>query len=85
MKRTLISALVVGCVGLASFAAAAGTVVVNGSTTVLPAMQKISETFMAKHKDIQVSLSGGGSGHGIKALMDKTTDVAMARRDMKPA
>lgn len=40
MKRTLISALVAGCVGLASFAAAAGTVVVNGSTTVLPAMQK---------------------------------------------
>lgn len=34
MKRTLISALVAGCVGLASFAAAAGTVVVNGSTTV---------------------------------------------------
>ena len=85
MKRTLISALVAGCVGLASFAAAAGTVGVNGSTTVLPAMQKISETFMAKHKDIQVSLSGGGSGHGIKALMDKTTDVAMASRDMKPA
>lgn len=85
MKRTLISALVAGCVGLASFAAAAGTVVVNGSTTVLPAMQKISETFMAKHKDIQVSLSGGGSGHGIKSLMDKTTDVAMASRDMKPA
>ena len=85
MKRTLISVLVAGCVGLASFAAAAGTVVVNGSTTVLPAMQKISETFMAKHKDIQVSLSGGGSGHGIKSLMDKTTDVAMASRDMKPA
>ena len=85
MKRTLISALVAGCVGLVSFAAAAGTVVVNGSTTVLPAMQKISEDFMAKHKDIQVSLSGGGSGHGIKALMDKTTDVAMASRDMKPA
>ena len=85
MKRTLISALVAGCVGLASFAAAAGTVVVNGSTTVLPAMQKITEDFMAKHKDIQVSLSGGGSGHGIKALIDKTTDVAMASRDIKPA
>ena len=85
MKRTLISALVAGCVGLASMAASAGTVVVNGSTTVLPAMQKISETFMAKHKDIQVSISGGGSGHGIKALIEKTTDVAMASRDIKPA
>lgn len=84
MKRTLISVLLASAVGLASVAASAGTVVVNGSTTVLPAMQKISENFM-KNSDIKVSISGGGSGHGIKALMDKTTDVAMSSRDIKPA
>lgn len=85
MKRTLISVLLASAVGLASVAASAGTVVVNGSTTVLPAMQKISENFMKKHSDIKVSISGGGSGHGIKALMDKTTDVAMSSRDIKLA
>ena len=84
MKRTLISMLVATSIGLASIAAQAGTVVVNGSTTVLPAMQKISETFMKKNPDIQVSISGGGSGNGIKALIEKTTDVAMASRDIKP-
>ena len=85
MKRSMISLLVASVVGLASMAATAGTVVVNGSTTVLPAMQKISENFMKANSSIQVSISGGGSGHGIKALMEKTTDIAMASRDMKPA
>lgn len=85
MKRTMVSVLVASVMGLASLAASAGNVVVNGSTTVLPAMQKITENFMKANPSIQVSLSGGGSGHGIKALMENTTDVAMASRDMKSA
>lgn len=32
--------------------ACAGTVTVNGSTTVLPAMQQVAEAFMAAHKDL---------------------------------
>ena len=61
----------------------AGTVTVNGSTTVLPAMQQVAEAFMAAHKDVTVTISGTGSGNGIKALRDKMTDVAMTSRDMK--
>ena len=49
---------------------AAGTVNLNGSTTVLPVMQQVSEAFMQKN-------------HGIKALRDKMTDVAMSSRDLK--
>lgn len=64
-------------------AATAGTVTVNGSTTVLPAMQQVAESFMAAHRDVTVTISGTGSGNGIKALRDKMTDVAMASRDMK--
>lgn len=63
--------------------ACAGTVTVNGSTTVLPAMQQVAEAFMAAHKDVTVTISGTGSGNGIKALRDKMTDVAMTSRDMK--
>lgn len=85
MKHTIVSLLLASAIGCASFVANAGNVVVNGSTTVLPAMQKISENFMKANPSVQVSISGGGSGHGIKALMEKTTDVAMASRDMKPA
>lgn len=68
---------------VASSAAFAGEVVINGSTTVLPIMQKVTEAFAKDNPDISVTLSGGGSGNGIKALVDKLTDVAMSSRDIK--
>lgn len=66
------------------FAVAAETVVIKGSTTVLPIAQAAAEAFMKKRPDINISLSGGGSGDGIKALIDKSTDIANSSRDMKP-
>jgi len=58
--------------------------VIKGSTTVLPIAQAAAEAFMKKRPDINISLSGGGSGDGIKALIDKSTDIANSSRDMKP-
>ncbi|MDO5537308.1 MAG: phosphate ABC transporter substrate-binding protein [Desulfovibrionaceae bacterium] len=63
--------------------AMAGQLVINGSTTVLPVMQKAGEAFMASHPDIQLSISGGGSGNGIKALIEGQCAVAMSSREMK--
>jgi phosphate transport system substrate-binding protein len=65
-------------------AVAAGTLVIKGSTTVLPVAQAASEEFMKKYPDVNISLSGGGSGDGIKGLIDKSTDIANSSRDMKP-
>lgn len=70
---------------IASTSAYAGNVVVNGSTTVLPIVQKALDVFPKAHQDITISLSGGGSGNGIKALVDGLTNVAMSSRDIKPA
>lgn len=64
-------------------AQAAESVTINGSTTVLPIIQKASEHFMASYPDISIVLSGGGSGTGIKSLLDGITDVAMSSRDVK--
>lgn len=61
---------------------ASSKVTVKGSTTVLPITQKAAEDFYDKHK-IGVSISGSGSGNGIKALLDGSTDIAMASREMK--
>ena len=61
----------------------AGSLQVKGSTTVLPIAQKCAEAFMKVNPDIAVSISGGGSGNGIKALIDGTTDVADASRFIK--
>ena len=72
---------------LAGFAAAAAvhaeTVTVNGSTTVLPAMQLTAEGFMKANPNITVTISGTGSGNGIKALRDGMTDVAIADHNIK--
>ena len=61
----------------------AGQLVIKGSTTVLPIAQKTVEAFMKENPDIKISLSGGGSSNGIKALIDGTTDVANASRFIK--
>ena len=62
---------------------AGSSIVIKGSTTVLPVAQGTLEAFMKKHPDVQISLSGGGSGEGIKALIDKTTDIATSSREIK--
>ena len=79
----LAKTLVLTCAALGlSVAAHAQDIVVNGSTTVLPVMQKAAESFMAANPDIKLVISGGGSGNGIKALGEKQCDVAMSSRDI---
>ena len=68
---------------LASTAFAETAIKVDGSTTVLPIMQKVVEAYMKAHPDVKISVSGGGSGNGIKALIDGATDIAMASRAME--
>jgi phosphate transport system substrate-binding protein len=63
--------------------ALAGNVVIKGSTTVLPIAQKAAEDFMKANPEINISVSGGGSGNGIKALIDGTTDIADSSRFIK--
>lgn len=61
----------------------AGSIQINGSTTVLPIAQKVTEAFMKDFPDVSISVSGGGSGNGIKALIDGTTDIADSSRFIK--
>ncbi len=64
-------------------ALAGETLVIKGSTTVLPVAQVASEAYMKMHQDVNISLSGGGSGNGIKALIDGSTDIANSSRFIK--
>ncbi|MBC2704151.1 PstS family phosphate ABC transporter substrate-binding protein [Desulfobacula sp.] len=68
---------------IASSHAVAGKLVVKGSTTVLPIAQKAAEAYMAENPDVKISLSGGGSGNGIKAIIDGTADIGNASRFIK--
>src|SRR5438477_808218 len=58
-------------------------IVIKGSDTVLPLSQKEAENFMKVNKSLSVTVVGGGSGVGIAALMDGTTDIAMSSRSLK--
>lgn len=55
----------------------------KGSDTVLPLAQMEAEKLMAENKNISLSVVGGGTGVGITALLEGTTDIAMASRDLK--
>lgn len=62
----------------------AGNININGSTTVLPIAQKVAESYMKENPDAKISISGGGSGNGIKAIIDGTADIGNSSRAMKP-
>ena len=55
----------------------------KGSDTVLPLAQKEAENYMKVNKAAKVVVTGGGSGVGLAALVDGTTDIAMASRKIK--
>jgi phosphate transport system substrate-binding protein len=80
MKRTfsLIAAI---CLTMSTFAQTKLTI--KGSDTVLPLSQKEAEKFMKTNKGSSITVIGGGSGVGIAALMDATTDIAMSSRKLK--
>lgn len=63
--------------------AAAVSVTLKGSDTVLPLAQKEAEDLMKSDASTSITVVGGGSGVGITALIDGTTDIAMASRDLK--
>lgn len=65
-------------------APASKAVTVKGSDTIVILAQRIAEKFMAAHPGTTVQVTGGGSGTGIAALINGTTDIADASRAMKP-
>lgn len=69
-------------IGVALFANAQ-KIVIKGSDTVLPLAQKEAEVFMKKNAGKSVTIIGGGSGVGISALLENSTDVAMSSRKIK--
>jgi phosphate transport system substrate-binding protein len=79
MKRILF-ALALGAMPFLASAA----VTVKGSDTMVILAQRWAEEYMKQNPGKKVQVTGGGSGVGIAALINGTTDVANSSRSIKP-
>ena len=81
MKITL--ALIAAVVLAIAFPAQAKDITVKGSDTLVILAQKWAEIYTSNHPQTKINATGGGSGIGIAALINKTTDLCDASRVMK--
>lgn len=56
-----------------------------GSDTEVNVVQQLAETFMEKDSILSISVTGGGSGAGINALIKGSADIANSSREMTAA
>jgi phosphate transport system substrate-binding protein len=77
--------LLVGSAGPAPASAQARNISIKGSDTMVLLGQRWAETYMKKNPGVTIQVTGGGSGVGIAALINGTTDIAEASRPMKDA
>ena len=56
----------------------------KGSDTIVNLALAWAEAYQEIHPNVSLSVTGGGSGTGISALINGTTDIANASRQIKP-
>ncbi|MGA9085152.1 MAG: phosphate ABC transporter substrate-binding protein [Methanoregula sp.] len=66
-------------------AAQTETLTLTGSTTVLPIAQAVADAYMQAHPEANIQVSGGGSGVGIQAIINKKVDIGMSSADVSAA
>lgn len=62
---------------------ASGKVVVAGSSSVTPVMEKLAEAFQAANPQVTVEVQQSDSTTGVNMVLDGTCDIGMASRDLK--
>jgi phosphate transport system substrate-binding protein len=81
MVRTLAGTALLGLVAVGP--AAAANITIKGSDTMVILAQRWAETYMKKKPGATIQVTGGGSGTGIAALINKTTNLANSSRPIK--
>ena len=62
---------------------ASGKIVVAGSSSVTPVMEKLAEAYKALNPDVTIEVQQSDSTSGMKAAIEGTCDIGMASRDLK--
>jgi phosphate transport system substrate-binding protein len=73
-----------GCAPRFSAAAAQRAIENKGSDTMVNLALAWAEAYQAETPDVRLSVTGGGSGTGLAALINGTVDIANASRAIKP-
>lgn len=85
MKRTLTSTLLtLVALGAGTVSHASRPITVKGSDTMVILGQRWAEQYMNEAPGEVIMVTGGGSGTGIAALINGTTNICQSSRAMKP-
>lgn len=60
-----------------------GKVVIAGSSSVTPVMEKLKEAYEKVNPDVEIEINQSDSTTGLQAAMDGTADIGMASRELK--
>ena len=60
-------------------------ITIKGSDTMVILTQKWAEIYMKKNPGTTIQVTGGGSGVGLAALINGSTDIANSSRPIKPS
>jgi phosphate transport system substrate-binding protein len=71
--------LVFGCGGRGKNA-----LTLAGSTSVEPYAERLAELYMPAHAGSNISVQGGGSSAGIRAIQNRICDIGMSSRELHP-
>lgn len=80
---SLLACLLLLAMALPAIAQNRTRISIAGSDTLNLLTQRLAEEYMKAHPEVEISVSGGGTGVGIRSLMDGLVDVAQASRKMK--
>lgn len=60
-----------------------GKIVVAGSSSVTPVMEKLKEAYLEKNPDVSIEIQQSDSSTGMSDTIDGTCDIGMASRELK--
>lgn len=83
LRRAWVPCLQMACIAFVLTAPAqaeSGRLRIEGSTSLLPAVQRLADEFRKSHRDATIEIHGGGSAEGISALIAGDADIASGSR-----
>lgn len=83
LSGLLLASVLSGCGGGGEAGGLSGSFKIIGSNTVTPLSAVWAEEFMNANPGVSIAVSGPGSGAGIAALINGTTDICQASRKIK--